>query len=66
MTGGSGKDKIKGKAKEAMGKMTGDRAKVAEGKADQAKGRAKEALDDARKGIPGKSGLKDPLITDDE
>ncbi|MFE6664975.1 CsbD family protein [Streptomyces sp. NPDC057697] len=38
------KDKLKGKAKEAMGKMTGDRRKQAEGKADQVKGQAKEAM----------------------
>ncbi|MET8331285.1 CsbD family protein [Streptomyces sp. NPDC005181] len=55
MAHGSGKDKIKGKAKEAIGKLTGDRGKVAEGKADQLKGRAKEAADDARKNIPGKT-----------
>ncbi|MFF1836451.1 CsbD family protein [Streptomyces sp. NPDC058231] len=66
MTQGSGKDKLKGKAKEAIGKMTGDQGKIAEGKADQAKGRAKEALDDTRKNIPGRSGPQDPLITDDE
>ncbi|WP_299533736.1 CsbD family protein [uncultured Streptomyces sp.] len=66
MTDGSGKDKVKGKAKEAMGKMMGDRSKVAEGKAEQAKGKAKDAMDDARTQMPGKSGPKDPLITDDE
>ncbi|WP_405682116.1 CsbD family protein [Streptomyces sp. NBC_00057] len=66
MTHGSSKDKLTGKAKEAMGKMTGNRRKEAEGKADQAKGRAKEAVDDAQKRIPGRSGPKDPLITDDE
>lgn len=42
------KDKITGKAKEAMGKMTGDRRKEAEGKADQAKGKTKDAMDGAR------------------
>ncbi|MDF6041140.1 CsbD family protein [Streptomyces sp. JH14] len=66
MTSGSSKDKIKGKAKETLGKVTGDRGKIAEGKADQAKGRAKDALDDARKHVPGKSGPTDPLIRDDE
>ncbi|GGT74827.1 CsbD family protein [Streptomyces atratus] len=66
MAHGSGKDKLAGKAKEAMGKMTGNRRKEAEGKADQAKGRAKEAVDDAQKRIPGRSGPKNPLITDDE
>ncbi|MDK0522659.1 CsbD family protein [Streptomyces sp. ML-6] len=43
------KGKIKGKAKEAMGKMTGDRRKEAEGKMDQAKGRARSAMSDAEK-----------------
>ncbi|MGW2277531.1 CsbD family protein [Streptomyces sp. NPDC001770] len=65
MTDGS-KDKVKGKAKEAMGRMTGNRSKVAEGKADQAKGAAKDAVGDARKNLRDKSGPKDPLITDDE
>ncbi|MFF2324382.1 MULTISPECIES: CsbD family protein [unclassified Streptomyces] len=66
MAHGSGKDKLTGKAKEALGKMTGNRRKEAEGKAEQAKGQAKEALDDAQKRMPGKTGPKDPLITDDE
>ncbi|MEU9619439.1 MULTISPECIES: CsbD family protein [unclassified Streptomyces] len=48
MAHGSGKDKIKGKAKEAMGKMTGDRRKQAEGKADQAKGEVKKQMGEAR------------------
>lgn len=48
MAHGSGKDKIKGKAKEAMGKMTGDRRKEAEGKLDQAKGEIKKQTDEAR------------------
>ncbi|MCX4393476.1 CsbD family protein [Streptomyces sp. NBC_00053] len=52
------KDKIKGKAKEAMGKMTGDRRKEAEGKMDQAKGRAKGAEERAE-------GMKDSLRRDE-
>lgn len=36
-------DKIKGKAKEAVGKLTGNEEMEAEGKADQAKGDAKQA-----------------------
>ncbi|MFD5503957.1 CsbD family protein [Streptomyces sp. NPDC127061] len=52
------KDKIKGKAKEAMGKMTGDRRKEAEGKMDQAKGRAKGAEERAE-------GVKDSLRRDE-
>lgn len=37
-------DQIKGKAKEAAGKVTGSDRMKAEGKTDQAKGKAKEAL----------------------
>ncbi|MCO5968104.1 CsbD family protein [Actinoallomurus soli] len=36
-------DKIKGKAKEAVGKVTGNEEMEAEGKADQAKSDAKQA-----------------------
>ncbi|MFF5337306.1 CsbD family protein [Streptomyces sp. NPDC013181] len=52
------KDKVTGKAKEAMGKMTGDRRKEAEGKADQAKGKTKDAMGGARERA---EGLKDSL-----
>ncbi|SEC34688.1 CsbD-like [Streptomyces sp. 2131.1] len=55
------KDKITGKAKEAMGKMTGDRRKEAEGKSDQAKGKTKDAMDGARDRA---GGLKDSLSDD--
>ncbi|MFD7071173.1 CsbD family protein [Streptomyces sp. NPDC059913] len=44
MAHGSGKDKIKGKAKETLGKLTGDRRKEAEGKAEQAKGAIKKKM----------------------
>ncbi|MFK0043601.1 CsbD family protein [Streptomyces sp. NPDC090741] len=37
-------DQAKGKAKETVGKVTGDDRMKAEGKMDQAKGKAKEAL----------------------
>ncbi|MFI8006668.1 CsbD family protein [Streptomyces sp. NPDC086010] len=37
-------DKLKGKAKETTGKLTGDRRKEAEGKSDQAKAKAEGAL----------------------
>ncbi|WP_435972396.1 CsbD family protein [Streptomyces sp. Qhu_M48] len=40
-------DKVKGKAKETVGKVTGDDRMKAEGKMDQAKGKAKEAVSDA-------------------
>lgn len=39
----AGMDDMKGKAKEAVGKMTNDDSKVAEGKMDQAKADAKRA-----------------------
>ncbi|MER5743308.1 CsbD family protein [Streptomyces sp. NPDC002225] len=44
MAHGSGKDKIKGKAKETLGKLTGDRRKEAEGEAEQAKGAIKKKM----------------------
>ncbi|MFI1935405.1 MULTISPECIES: CsbD family protein [unclassified Streptomyces] len=56
-------DKLKGKGKEAVGKLTGDRRKESEGKADQAKGRAKGAVDEA--GDRAK-GVKDSLRRDDD
>jgi uncharacterized protein YjbJ (UPF0337 family) len=37
-----GTDKIKGKAKEMTGKVTGDREKEVEGQLDQARGEAKK------------------------
>ncbi|NDZ65526.1 CsbD family protein [Streptomyces cyaneofuscatus] len=40
-------DKLKGKGKEAVGKLTGDRRKESEGKADQAKASAKGKVDEA-------------------
>ncbi|MFF2009679.1 CsbD family protein [Streptomyces sp. NPDC058195] len=46
MTHGSGKDKIKGKAKETMGKLTGDRRQQAEGKMQQAKGEIKKKMNE--------------------
>ncbi|MGW0963249.1 CsbD family protein [Streptomyces gelaticus] len=44
MAHGIGKDKIKGKAEEAMGKSTGDRRKEAEEKIRQAKGGMKKKM----------------------
>jgi uncharacterized protein YjbJ (UPF0337 family) len=35
-------DKVKGRAKEAAGAVTGDKTKKAEGRSDQTKGTAKE------------------------
>ncbi|MFJ3654995.1 CsbD family protein [Streptomyces nigra] len=37
------KEQVKGKAKEAMGRMTGNERMTAEGKADQRKGDARQA-----------------------
>ncbi len=37
-------DKLKGRAKEAAGSVTGDEEKKAEGRSDQTKGTAKEKL----------------------
>ncbi|MFI2370802.1 CsbD family protein [Streptomyces sp. NPDC018833] len=45
---GSGADKLKGKAKEALGKVTGDESLKAEGRTDQAKGKAKKAMENAK------------------
>lgn len=42
------KDNVTGKAKEAEGKLTGDKSREAEGKLDQAKGKAKDAVDDVK------------------
>ncbi|MFF1463022.1 CsbD family protein [Streptomyces sp. NPDC058330] len=55
-------DKLKGKGKEATGKVTGDRRKEAEGKSDQAKAKA----DDAVSGAADRAkGVKDSLTDDD-
>ncbi len=63
MTDKGAKDKITGKAKEAMGKMTGDRRMETEGKTDQAKGKAKGAVGDAKGHA---EGVKDSLTDDDK
>ncbi len=47
MTGDNAMDKLKGKGKEAVGKLTGDRRKESEGKADQAKATAKDKVNEA-------------------
>lgn len=41
-------DTIKGKAKQAEGRVTGDRAKEAEGVADEMKGKAKGAFEEVK------------------
>ncbi|MFE2377618.1 CsbD family protein [Streptomyces sp. NPDC059398] len=53
-------DKMKGKAKEAAGKMTGDKRQEAEGRTDQAKGKTKDTLGDAKDRAAGaKDSFKD-------
>ncbi len=44
-------DKAKGKAKEAVGKVTGDRRTEAEGKTDQVKGDVKDAARDVKESV---------------
>lgn len=56
-------DKLKGKAKEAVGKLTGDRRKEAEGRTDRTKGKAEDAMGGA--GDRAK-GVKDSLTDDDQ
>nr|WSW66435.1 CsbD family protein [Streptomyces sp. NBC_00995] len=63
MTDESAKDKMAGKAKEAMGKMTGNKRMESEGKADQAKGKTKGAVDGAQDRV---EGVKDSLTPDDK
>ncbi len=41
-------DKVTGTAKEAEGKLTGDKSREAEGKLEKAKGEAKDALEHAK------------------
>ncbi|AGC48818.1 CsbD family protein [Myxococcus stipitatus] len=44
-------DKAKGKLKEVVGAVTGDRSLEAEGKVDRAKGEAKEKVEDAKRAV---------------
>jgi len=44
-------DKAKGKAKQVQGRVTGDRAREAEGLADEAKGKAKGAFEEIKTDI---------------
>ncbi|TFI20040.1 CsbD family protein [Streptomyces sp. 4R-3d] len=53
------RDKLKGKAKELIGKATGDKSKEREGKADQAKAAAKKKAAAVRDRVDGaKESLK--------
>ncbi|MGP4003748.1 CsbD family protein [Streptomyces sp. 8N706] len=51
-------DKMKGKAKEKTGKITGDERTRGEGRTEQMKGKAKEALHDVKENL---AGAKDSL-----
>jgi uncharacterized protein YjbJ (UPF0337 family) len=44
-------DKLKGKAKQVEGALTGDRARQAEGVADEEKGKLKEKFEDLKREI---------------
>ena len=48
---GAGTDQVKGRAKEAVGSVTGDKDLESEGKADRRAGEAKEKLEHAEKKI---------------
>ncbi|MFD8205944.1 CsbD family protein [Streptomyces sp. NPDC059695] len=47
-------EKVKGKARETVGTVTGDDRMKTEGRMDQAKGKAKEAMSDAKDAVRGK------------
>ncbi|GFE25406.1 hypothetical protein Sliba_58590 [Streptomyces nigrescens] len=51
-------DKMKGKAKQKAGKITGNERLKGEGRADEAKGRSKGAMSDAKENL---QGMKDSL-----
>ncbi|MGV9880133.1 CsbD family protein [Streptomyces sp. NPDC003006] len=61
MAGKGSMDKMKGKAKEMGGKISGDDRRTAEGRTDQAKGGAKKAMDSARDKA---KGMKDSMKRD--
>jgi uncharacterized protein YjbJ (UPF0337 family) len=56
-------DQIKGKAKEAAGKVTGDDRLEREGQTDQAKGKVKDVADDVTESV---AGVRDSLRSDDD
>ncbi|WP_442813745.1 CsbD family protein [Streptomyces sp. NBC_01558] len=55
---GRATDKAKGKAKEAVGKATGNDRMKTEGKMDQAEGKAKDAMDDVKGSVRGEQGKR--------
>ncbi|MFI8933232.1 CsbD family protein [Streptomyces sp. NPDC053474] len=58
-----GVDKAKGKAKEMVGKATGNDRMAAEGKTDQAKAKMREAAEEAREKA---QGVRDSLRDRDD
>ncbi len=58
-----GVDKAKGKAKEMVGKVTGNERMQAEGKTDQAKAKLREVADEARERA---EGVRDSLRDRDD
>lgn len=58
-------DDIKGKAKEAVGDLTGDKGLQREGKADQATGKVKDKVEDVKDWVEDKvDDVKDTLTKD--
>ena len=57
-------DTLKGKAKQAQGRMTGDREKEAEGVADEMKGKAKGAFEEAKTDV--KRAVRKEKVEDEE
>ncbi len=57
------KDELKGKAKEAYGKLVDDDKKKSEGKTDQVKGKVNEAKDSVKDSL---EGVKESLSSDDK
>ena len=45
------KDKIKGRFKSAIGKISGDRSLEAEGEVDEAKGKVKGGFEEVKQGV---------------
>ncbi|MFC7307871.1 CsbD family protein [Streptomyces monticola] len=56
-------DKAKGKAKEMLGKVTGNDRMAAEGKTDQVKGKVRDAAEDVREKA---DGVRDSLRDRDD
>ncbi|MEV0095809.1 CsbD family protein [Streptomyces sp. NPDC050738] len=61
--GESAMDKAKGKAKEMVGKVTGDKRTETEGQVDQAKGSMREVVENVRAKA---EGARDSLKNDDK